>query len=753
MPRRLLALSRLLSPLLFVFIVLPQGAETFPVPVLERSVSDIVWNAAAGAQVAPRLATNGDVTLAVWRDERGGGYGARLAADGKSLDPTGIRIADGAPDAIVWNGSAFVVLSGRKLIVVSTDLSVLETRSFILPHPDDYQFAAATDGPQVRFLFIPLPSAGRAAIVDGQGNVTVTLLSKPGWGVGGSDGSGFLVLHEFTDESTGRRIVADRLDGDGRLVSSSDSGLPFNTPLFDEKIARGGDGFVVLRRAPGEAVIAYLLDSAGKYRGQSTTLASGAGYLYWKASVVFDDGRYLATWEFYKSDGPSEWWVAEIYGDGSARARRSDQSAQGPRGVTILSRFGRRFVAASVYHPGSSYDVYAAPLSLSLVAGDWQLLAVSGTAQFYAAIAAGVNGFAITWGEIGADDMVHLYVRRFSSSGVAQDPAPLEALTLPRGLAYDFGTDPNVQTKIVSTSEAYIIAAGSVFRRLSARRGKWLDREPVSLPMHDLFTVDFASNGSNVLAASIVACGGSSTYPNSCLITTLIPMNGDPPAAPVVTPLAEWSEGLAIGSNGSDYLVVWPDKPGRFCICYVPNQLNALRLRSDGTPLDRPSLLFPPGNYGLPRIGLIGGRYFIAWSDLDGIRGTRISTQGTVLDRNAQGGGVLLGRGNSSLNDAMRAAPTPFDGRFALLLLHHQLGEVLWEGVAFAVDADLGSILPLPRTALLTRSERAYPSFAAAASDGLLAIAYDRAASEAGNAPRVYLSLLRPPARRRVVGH
>lgn len=73
----------------------------------------------SNAQSHPAAATNGDITLIVWLDSRGGFrtgvdvYAARISAAGENLDPLGIPIVRWTGDqyspSVAWGGSRFVV--------------------------------------------------------------------------------------------------------------------------------------------------------------------------------------------------------------------------------------------------------------------------------------------------------------------------------------------------------------------------------------------------------------------------------------------------------------------------------------------------------------------------------------------------------------------------------------------------------------------------------------------------------------------
>jgi len=248
----------------------------------ERLVSDVVWTGAAQSQMAPFVATNGEIGFVAWVDQRDGAYAtyaARIDAGGNVLDPLGVRIAtNAAPNAVAWNGESFVVVLGQTLVFVAPDMTVTATKTVSLGPLTS--FAATTSGPDPRFLYIQsnFGSGITTLVVDAHGNADGqphALANPAGWfnGVavaGGSDG-GFLVLRDIRENlpGTGRRIIAHRLDRDGQAISTSDSGLPFAILQGSEAIAGGGDSFLLVTQALGDdSVVAYALDAAGVYRGE-----------------------------------------------------------------------------------------------------------------------------------------------------------------------------------------------------------------------------------------------------------------------------------------------------------------------------------------------------------------------------------------------------------------------------------------------------------------------------------------------------
>jgi hypothetical protein len=367
------------------------------------------------------------------------------------------------------------------------------------------------------------------------------------------------------------------------------------------------------------------------------------------------------------------------------------------------------------------------------------------TLQTNPEIAAGVNGFAVTWAEAGLDGAAHIYVRRFTPAGVSQDAAPLLVQTLP------VTTDavPFAYPQIASNDETYVIGwkprpgeapqpPGFAFRRLDARTGSWIDSQPVLLPDDEM--VDLASNGTDALAVTIRACP-----PARCLVTTRIPMSGEPPREPVFSAHASsTSDNPRIASNGSDYLAVWNDPVVCFGFpCLTPSfQVYAVRLGTDGTMLDPGPLALDNGKrYPYrPTVAWGGGRYLAAWNESNAVFGLRMTSEGAVVDGAAGEGGVMF----DYAADAVHA--TGFNGRLALII-----GRGLnWEGMAFAADAQLATVVALPRTVVSITANRRYGAFAAAPRGGILGVAYSRV-DNAGEW-RVFLRLFADPPRRRAAG-
>src|SRR5439155_25226709 len=171
-------------------------------------------------------------------------YGSRLDAGGVPLDPLGVRLADApsgrGPDAVIWNGEAFVIVADQALIFVSPDMTITDVKGLGLG--GKFSFAAATSGSDPRLLFVDTvfprdvsTESGSQIIVDRRGSVLSTgvvwtnsadKFSGRPIAVGAND-SRFLVLREVRNVAGDRTVfAADQIDRDGNVLASTDAALP-----------------------------------------------------------------------------------------------------------------------------------------------------------------------------------------------------------------------------------------------------------------------------------------------------------------------------------------------------------------------------------------------------------------------------------------------------------------------------------------------------------------------------------------------
>ncbi|HEU4520576.1 MAG TPA: hypothetical protein VFT12_01155, partial [Thermoanaerobaculia bacterium] len=308
---------RLVSLLVCSLIALPLFAQLPPLFSPEIPVSDPVITAAPLEQSPTAADSNGEVALVAWEDSRSGAseaYAARIGANGAVLDPLGIRLGQGIPRAVVWNGDAFIVVLElpvlHELVWVDAAGVIVHRRGLDVEEP----FTAAIDGPEVRLLFLNSESVFsgatrlRGVMVDPDmfdfGSEVITLPESPvthsdlQW-IGASNGSEILVLRfqRLTSGAGSDRLIAERIDANADLLSSTDTGLNFYIDGADELAGRS-DGYVLVRhrRTDNPDVRSYRLTPAGMYTGETDVLGPPLPPTFADIRLVRDGAGYLFTW-------------------------------------------------------------------------------------------------------------------------------------------------------------------------------------------------------------------------------------------------------------------------------------------------------------------------------------------------------------------------------------------------------------------------------------------------------------------------
>lgn len=750
--------------LLLVLPALLIQAAPFPPPASpERPLSDGLLHVAAGAQTAPVVASNGELALAAWVDNRTGRpriYATRINSAGRVLDPGGIILSSDPSAqvrAVVWNGTHFAAVIHQQgqwaLAFVAPDGSTLAGIR-TLEVPNHYEWADASDGGAgVRLLFVTQGEHPHAAVVDGDGDLLardVALAAGDDHArkmVAGSRGSEFLVLLRAERVPGQEKIVAIRIDGTGRVLSSRDSELALEIDEYTA-LEGGASGWLLAGQYWAEPrVMVQRLDEVG--------VASGAPLLlhhyhpedqhdYYRPRIVREHGGFTVVWHSARTTGKSFTFGAFVPDQGAPATPRQLQEWQGvTAGVAIASAPGQRLLLTAVYRAGtaSSTDVFAQAVSDLLTATTPFSLAYSGTEQRRVAVAAGQNGFLAAWVEHGPDAFERVMVRRVLPDGTPVG-ADAEVMKAPLGSDID-------DTAIVSNGTHYLltwrVGTAAYGIRMAAQSGEWLDPGPFAIAM--VLRLAVASNGTDAVAVWSSDTGECSAP--ACLQSRRIRMTGDPLADPVVT-LANPAEAteVAIASNGSDYLVAWKDGFTDcviLCIGPIPAEVRALRLRADATKIDAAPLVLlsmddevQPGKLAA---AWNGGRYLVAWMIEHGavdVAGALVTAEGAVLERGVPVANVFYGH-----VEALRLIAH----RDQFLLFTYEYTELppalavylRWTAVAFDARESLQGVAALPRTVL---ADEAVETLSAASFGSALLVAYDRISGpDEGNVSRVYARL------------
>jgi hypothetical protein len=748
-------------PALLLVLLLPAlilQAAPFPPPLSpERPLSDGVLHVAAGAQTSPVVASNGQIALAAWVDNRTGRsriYATRINAAGRVLDPAGIVLSTdpfAVVRAVVWNGTHFAAVVNREgqwsLVFVAPDGSTLGgTR--LLDVPNQYEWADASDGGAgVRLLFVTVGEHPRAAVVDGDGDVIaldVALTEGEEHAtkvVAGSRGSEFLVLLRAQGEASPDRTVSVRIGGEGRVLSSRDSGLLME---IDERTALegGASGWLLARQYWAEPrVTVQRLDALGVADGLPLILHHAHPEdqrTQYQPRIVRENGGYTVMWHSSRTSGRSFTYGAFVPDQGTPGTPRQLQEWLGvTASVAVTSTAGQRLLLTSVYRAGtaSSTDVFAQAVSDFLTVTSPFSLAYSTTEQWRVAVAAGRNGYLAAWVERGPDAFERVMIRRVLPDGTPAG-SDAEVMSVPLG--------SNIEdTGIVSSGTHYLLTwrVGNTAYglRVAAESGLLLDDAPFTIATALRLAV--ASNGTDAVAVW-------SSYTGD-LQSRRIRMTGDPLAEPVVT-LAQPSEAteVAIASNGSDYLVAWNDGYTDCmitCIGYIPAEVRALRLRADATKIDAGPLVLLALEEDVqsvkPAVAWNGGRYLVAWTTRPpgaDVEGALVSTEGAVFERRVPLANIVSGRVVSIRVVAHRDQFVLFSNEYRTV--EPTLAVYLsWTGVSFDARGSLEGVAALPRTLL---AEDSVETLSAASSGSTMLVAYDRISGpEEGNVSRVYARL------------
>jgi hypothetical protein len=745
---------------------------------VEHPVSATELAPAAGSQQAPLIASNGDISLAVWLDyrtpDRPAVYATRLNREGVPLDSAGIEVARNAfPEAVVWNGEQFAIFTGssamRSVVFVGSDGSVGEKRN-IAPNGDYVLLSATSNGGDARAIFVATRSPEPAVLVlDGRGEVVAPAFLLPAipdpynqYFVAGAGSSEFLVLRSAPSGPAPGSLhtIAYRITFDGRLLSSAESLLPvFLDPYA--ALAGGSDGYAVIHQAASNKnVNLFRLDRDGVFRGAREILLAGppnTRAMTYQPVIARAGDHYVAAFHSSFGNGHSYTYAAEIPVTGSATMKQLDDWLGITTGIAVVPSSTGAQVLTAVNRLGYSTfnDIYGQRIGNGLESSPVQAVALSPSVQTNPAIASGLNGALVAWTEQRSDEFTRIMVRRVAADGTPQDAGPAEAARFPIVLNNAILPPPNV----TSNGATYLVSwsMGNVEgRRFSAQSGEWIDAQPFSIG--DGGDAVVATNGEQALAAWTGVCPGGA---GACIQSRPIAFSGDPLLTPVsVVTSAGYPYDLALASDGSDYLVAWSEG-FRDCVILCPPldpfKIETLRLRTDGTRVDsQPALTGDGQAQGVkPTAVWNGDHYTLAWSTGQEIRGVRLTRQGASLDATADPAGTII-QGPESAG----LEPHLFARSGELLLLSKRTvvkattqRSVAWQLVIQNDSAGLSELLAKPRVSLINDSDFALSALDLTPLGGSLLIAYTRSDAGTGGVARVLVRSVPDQPRRRPSGH
>lgn len=200
---------------------------------------------------------------------------------------------------------------------------------------------------------------------------------------------------------------------------------------------------------------------------------------------------------------------------------------------------------------------------------------------------------------------------------------------------------------------------------------------------------------------------------------------------------------VAVASNGDEYLVAWVEgfRPMGVFGPVGPHSLYVVRLRADGTARDEKPLAleFNDGYHASPSIAWDGQSWVIVWQSGRGIRGARVSRDGSMREApsvvHAGNGEVIRAKVTSHGSSVLLAVRTLTWDRFS------RRGE--WSVTNIPSTSPLAAVPYLPQTIIAAHPDEQAGSLELVSGPGGVAWIYDRVADESyGSVSRVFFKVL-----------
>ncbi|WP_342382052.1 Ig-like domain-containing protein [Myxococcus stipitatus] len=716
-----------------------------PVIAPEMGMGQPVLGPQVSGQSSPVASAVGSTWLVVWKDMWASYSGqitaARVSSDGTLLDPTGIAVRTNGSERgglqvsgsssdwlIVWHSANADIqgarVSSEGVVLDSSDIPLVVTSAY------EYRPSVASSGSGWFLVWEARSSTSSTAAIRGLrlsstaqplGNPISVNLSGI-WTINprvSFNGSRYLVVWQALESTAGSTydIRGARVSTDGVVLDSSPLSICTATGNQREvTLAASGSSWLVAwtddRDGTSRAAIyASVVSDSGTMsvtNGQvlasslgTATLASvasmpwGEWFLVWQDAAtnwpdiigtrVGFDGRALGSRIVLANDARSETtpWVASAAGGGTVlvvwEAAGKSQDIHGarvssrgvkldPAGVLLSKATNRQYVPA-VAHDGTHYlvvwrdtregemDIYGTRVTNQggVLDGGGLALGTGRGIQDAPTVSAGASGWLVAWEDF-QDDSLPRTIRgvRVSQEGLVQFGFGINALSGNRftpALSFD-GED------------WYMV---------------WADgRDKLSGQGWDIYGAKISSKGS------------------------VTPATGT-----LLTPGVDREQFMpAISFNGTEHLVVW-----REYVRYSSTNYDIM-----GTRITRAGVAQPlggfvissaPGEQSMPVVASAGTDWFVAWQDgipATGLRGTRVSSTGAVLDPS---GLSLVSTTDSKENLAMAS-----DGRSHFLVWQEQssTGNVDIRGMRVRTD---GSVLDAPFSLASAAESEVAPAVAA----------------------------------------
>ncbi|MCU1348275.1 MAG: uncharacterized protein JWO56_1305 [Acidobacteria bacterium] len=533
-----------------LLLLLSAATPAFPLELAREQAVSIPARRPTGGLEMPQapLATNGTTFFSAWVATRNGEnavYGTRLAADGRVLDPSGLRLASTDASygtvAVVWTGRDYLVFApesqGIVVARVRNEGRVIAAPEHIYEPGVFLVGAAVTNGAHYVLLVREKTAAGlvvgKILVVSPDLSVERSFpLNDATTASAGaslvSDGSGFLLVYE-NYSATSDIVYAQQLDAGGRPAGERrvvPTDHPTSVPYlgrFWPAVAPNGSGYTIVWMSGG--ISGLTLSSSGAFGNVFRIAEEEASF----PSIGWNGRENLVTWTHtaFAPDGAFHLDGARITAAGEILPARTLSTTGLGQAQAALAGIPAGFVGlwfGNVFGDGAHDS-----LASRFYDQDGPLLA------------AGTTNVLTAWGEAGA-----IYAGRLAFDGTPLDGAGIRLTSTQAG-------EQAAPLAVASNGRTYLVAwrrsDGQIAVSRIAADGTLLDPFGGALVTSLPGNLVAASDGVDFLL--VWSFGGT-------LVSHRIPAEGAIPVAPAPPPTARFPETpLALTWNGATYSLLW----------------------------------------------------------------------------------------------------------------------------------------------------------------------------------------------------
>jgi phosphoribosylformylglycinamidine (FGAM) synthase PurS component len=608
----------------------------------------------------PAVAFDGTNFLVVWEDDRGFDwcydiYGARVTPEGMVLDPAGIAISEAVDDqncpAVGFDGANFLVVwedwrSGDYQDIygarVTPEGAVLDPEGLVISDPGSDQYSAAV----------------------------------------GFGGGSFLVVWADFRSVNSEDIYGARVTPQGTVLDSA--GIAISQATRDQcypAVGFDGSDFLVVweeyRNVNGDVYGARVTPQGAVLDTSGIAVSTAANGQYCPA-LSFVGGNFLVAWEDYRNGSNFEVYGARVTPEGAVLdpSGLAIALANDDQYYVKVGSDSANFLVVWEDNRGMSTNIYCARVTPSGTVLDPSGIDVSQAPddEYTPAVGFGGGHFLVAWEDYSVGD--DIFGARVTPAGTVLDPGGFIISTAPQdqyspAVAFD-GTNFLVvweDGRSVSWYENYDIYGARV-----TPAGTVLDPSgfAISQAAGEQYLPAVGFNGTEFL---VVWEDYRNGYQGDIYGARVTPQGAVLDTQGIVISQATGSQRSAdVGAAGTNFLVVWEDRRGS---SYA--DIYGARVAQQGTVLDPSGITIAQAAYyqSAPAVGSDGTNSLVVWQDNRtgagwyDILGARVTPEGTVLDS----AGIAI----SQAVYHQQAPDVSFDGTNFLVVWEDIRNAVTWD--------------------------------------------------------------------------